>query len=546
MNNHIQTHLFTKHLPWYLYPHVACWTCKVNAGTLQKLKTEHSDCDTTFTNNRMKDWTGRAVGFLFHLAKQFGCQTPHELLQLVVDRKLYVELQQPKVIDSSVVYLNQVDSYLSLTPVKEHPLKPPTMPSDLLSVGLLMILVKQLPETKQLPLVLYNLKTRPNGEVIRDQAMPALGRQVEGIPKQVLDSHFHYTCLLDCHNKDLGRIYRSMLEKLVAPGVLCEDVRGSVSNMVFPKCRAALPTLLQDNRMKLRFTVGYHPKDSTPVDSAWLKSVAGNPLVVGIGECGLDVSDYQNSSPLSSSRAVETQKASLRAQAKVAKETNLVLVLHLRGKDQDLTSFSDVHRMAQHELQEILPSHHPIYLHSFVGTKDDIRQWTKMFPGIVFGVSAVVDKHPHLRQTYKEAGVLSQMLPETDAPYLLPKDVRQKLSGNRNSPHLLPSNINMVARWYNLPTLALTSYFVASANLFWQTVKEEEIAPSSTGPTSPITGQNTTPPSSGPTSPIIGLEGAGIVQDVQDAQDESTEEASLPKENVEQQVQEGTAMDTSV
>ena len=83
MNNHIQTHLFTKHL------HVAC------------------------------PWTGRAVGFLFHLAKQFDYQTPHELLQLVVDRKLYVELQQSKVSDSSVVYLNQVDSYLGLTPVKQ-------------------------------------------------------------------------------------------------------------------------------------------------------------------------------------------------------------------------------------------------------------------------------------------------------------------------------------------------------------------------------------------------------------------------------------------
>src|SRR2546422_5566161 len=71
-------------------------------------------------------------------------------------------------------------------------------------------------------------------------------------------------------------------------------------------------------------TVGLHPHDAVRFEAEWdgLRRLAGAERVVGVGETGFDLY-YRHSEP-------DDQERAFRAQLRLARETDLALVIHSR------------------------------------------------------------------------------------------------------------------------------------------------------------------------------------------------------------------------
>jgi TatD DNase family protein len=170
-------------------------------------------------------------------------------------------------------------------------------------------------------------------------------------------------------------------------------------------------------------TVGVHPHEARFVDNALLDKIrawAKDEKVVAIGETGLDY-HYDNSPR-------EKQREVFRAHLKIARETNLPVVIHVREADADAI--------------EILKEERPerAVLHCYSGSAELLELASEM--GIYISIAGPV--------TFKKALELKEavrrvpdelLLLETDAPYLAPVPKR----GKRNEPEYLINTAREVA-----------------------------------------------------------------------------------------------------
>jgi TatD DNase family protein len=152
-----------------------------------------------------------------------------------------------------------------------------------------------------------------------------------------------------------------------------------------------------------------------------VKKAALSGQLVAIGETGLDYF-YEHSNR-------ETQKEFLIRYFALAKEVKLPLVFHCRDAFQDLFDLADRHYAAGKAI-----------LHCFTGGIEEARGvlergWLLSISGI-----ATFKKSEALRDVIKMVP-LSQMVVETDTPYLAP----QKRRGERNEPAFMVETVELIA-----------------------------------------------------------------------------------------------------
>lgn len=160
-------------------------------------------------------------------------------------------------------------------------------------------------------------------------------------------------------------------------------------------------------------TVGVHPhhakywKDS---DSERIKQlIQSSNKVVALGEIGLDY-HYDNSPR-------DVQRNVCEVQLALAKELELPAVIHNRDSIADLMQIMD--RMKPQKA----------VLHCCTEKWEDVSEWVKRGYFLSFTGIATYPKSEEIRRTIRECP-LSQMMIETDAPYLAPVPHR----GKRNEP----------------------------------------------------------------------------------------------------------------
>lgn len=179
-------------------------------------------------------------------------------------------------------------------------------------------------------------------------------------------------------------------------------------------------------------TAGVHPHHasewSTEIAST-LRRLAEKPEVVAIGECGLDFN--RNLS------AHEQQEYSFDAQLALAAELNMPVFLHCR----------EAHARFAAVLAPWLPKLPGAVIHCFTGTRDELEACLGM--GLSVGITGwVCDERRGLE--LRELLPLipaDRLLLETDAPYLLPRDMRPRPTSRRNEPCFLPHIVHQVATW---------------------------------------------------------------------------------------------------
>ncbi|AOU98724.1 hydrolase TatD [Acidihalobacter yilgarnensis] len=178
-------------------------------------------------------------------------------------------------------------------------------------------------------------------------------------------------------------------------------------------------------------TVGVHPHravtwgDST---AATLRALANeHPKVRAIGEAGLDFNrDY---SPR------EVQEHVFESQLELAIELGLPAFLHEREAHDRFIAILRHHR---DRLSRVV-------VHCFTGNEDELTAYLDL--DLHIGITGwICDERRghHLREFIRRIPS-DRLMIETDAPYLLPRDMRPKPHSRRNEPAYLPHILQAVA-----------------------------------------------------------------------------------------------------
>ncbi len=177
-------------------------------------------------------------------------------------------------------------------------------------------------------------------------------------------------------------------------------------------------------------TAGVHPHHAHEYDDATdalLRELAAAPEVKAVGETGLDY--YRNYSPHAA------QIAAFERQLAIAVDSGKPLFLHQRDAHADFLACLDPVRDRIGR----------VVVHCFTGEREELTAYLDR--GWYIGITGwICDERRglHLRELVKHIPA-DRLMIETDAPYLLPRDLHPKPSHRRNEPMYLAHICTAVA-----------------------------------------------------------------------------------------------------
>lgn len=177
-------------------------------------------------------------------------------------------------------------------------------------------------------------------------------------------------------------------------------------------------------------TAGIHPheaREATPAALDELRALARDPVVRAIGECGLDY-DRMFSPQADQERAFAQQLA-------LAAELQLPVFLHERA--------------AHDRFLAILREHRPrlarAVVHCFTGTQAELDAYLAL--DLHIGITGWIcdDRRGVALRALIPRIPPDRLMIETDAPFLLPRDLASRAPQRRNEPAFLPHVLTAVA-----------------------------------------------------------------------------------------------------
>jgi TatD DNase family protein len=195
-------------------------------------------------------------------------------------------------------------------------------------------------------------------------------------------------------------------------------------------------------------TAGVHPHHAADFDehtAAALRSLLRNPAFVAVGECGLDF--FRDYSPR------PAQRRAFEAQLELAAALGKPVFLHQRDAHDEFVAL----------LGPVRDRLAGGVAHCFTGGPTELTAYLDL--DLYVGVTGwVCDER---RGSELRAAVphipLARLLIETDAPYLLPRDLTPKPQSRRNEPQFLAHVLERVAALRNEPVDALAAATTANA-----------------------------------------------------------------------------------
>lgn len=201
---------------------------------------------------------------------------------------------------------------------------------------------------------------------------------------------------------------------------------------------------------KMFASIGIHPQEfaeSTLVvdlDASVeaLRSLAINKKVVAIGECGLEYYVHGKGKPITEEQK-DRQKTGFLAQIELAKECNLPLIVHSRGKTGESDVYEDIFAMLSEHVKDT-----PTILHCYMGDTMVTKKFLTL-PNVYFSFTgnitypikkAVVGTKDDLTEVVKHIP-LDRIFTETDCPFLTPQSKR----GERNEPAYVSEVVAKIA-----------------------------------------------------------------------------------------------------
>lgn len=230
----------------------------------------------------------------------------------------------------------------------------------------------------------------------------------------LVDSHCH----LDFPDFDVDR--DAVVMRAREAGI---DVMVTISTRVrqFPALKA-----MASRYERIYCSIGTHPHhadEELDVTADDLVGIAEDPMVVAIGEAGLDY-HYDNAPR-------EAQEEGFRRHIAAARMTQLPLVIHARDADEDMAKILE---------EEMGKGAFPAILHCFSSGRELARVGVEL--GLYVSFSGILTfKNSTELRAIAEGIPSERLLVETDAPYLAPVPHR----GRRNEPAYVAETAKVLA-----------------------------------------------------------------------------------------------------
>lgn len=224
--------------------------------------------------------------------------------------------------------------------------------------------------------------------------------------------------------------FRGDLDSVLARAAAAGITRMIVTGTSPDASRAALG-LSHRHPGRLYATAGVHPHHASELTTAvepGLAALLSEPAVVAAGECGLDF--FRDFSPR------PDQRHAFEVQLRLAAEAGKPVFLHQRDAHSEFTATL---RACMHEIRGGVA-------HCFTGGPAELDAYLEL--GLHIGITGwVCDERrgQALREAVPRVP-LDRLLLETDAPYLLPRDLGIKVHARRNEPAFLPHILATIAR----------------------------------------------------------------------------------------------------
>ena len=227
-------------------------------------------------------------------------------------------------------------------------------------------------------------------------------------------------------SKSFGRDLPSVIERAAAAGVDTLVVTGTSLAV----SRAAADLTARPAPAALYATAGVHPHHAVEAKGDWLaelRALAGRPRVVALGECGLDFN--RNFSPQAD------QIRCFHAQLELAATLRLPVFLHERDAHDTFTGILREHR----------PSLRGAVVHCFTGTRAQLDAYLAL--DLHVGITGWICDERRGRDLVAAAPAIpaDRLMIETDAPYLLPRNMPSAPRDRRNEPAFLPHVLRALA-----------------------------------------------------------------------------------------------------
>jgi TatD DNase family protein len=256
---------------------------------------------------------------------------------------------------------------------------------------------------------------------------------------------------------DIGANLTSKSFQRDLPAVIARAVAAGVDTMVvtgttLDDSRRAADLAAHPSDAALYATAGVHPHHAAAVSGDWvgtLRALATRPRMVAVGECGLDFN--RNLSPR------EDQIRCFEAQLALAAELRLPVFLHERDAHDTFAAVLREHRRALAAA----------VIHCFTGTRAEMEAYLAL--DLHVGITGwICDERRgvHLRELVPAIPGARLMI-ETDAPYLLPRDMPSLPKDRRNEPAFLPYVLAAVARARGESPAATEATTTATARAFF-------------------------------------------------------------------------------
>jgi len=197
-------------------------------------------------------------------------------------------------------------------------------------------------------------------------------------------------------------------------------------------------------------TAGVHPHhaaDLTTDTLPALQELARDARVVAVGECGLDY--FRDFSPR------DLQRRAFGWQIELAKATGKPLFLHQRDAHEDFIAI-----LKQHGVTNGVA-------HCFTGAERERDAYLEQ--GLHIGITGWINDERrglHLREVVKRIPA-DRLMIETDAPYLMPRDIRPAPKTRRNEPQYLPYVVRAIASARGETAWSVAAASTAAARRFF-------------------------------------------------------------------------------
>jgi TatD DNase family protein len=228
--------------------------------------------------------------------------------------------------------------------------------------------------------------------------------------------------LIDIGSNLTHSSFAADLDQVIGRAVAAGVARQMVTGTDFASSRAAADLAARHPRM-LWSTAGLHPHHAAsfePALSLQLEELLALPQVAAVGECGLDY--YRDLAPR------PKQRAAFIAQLEIAARTGKPVFLHQRDAHADFTAILSEHRAALRGG----------VAHCFTEGPAELEAYLSL--DLSIGITGWVcdERRGGALRTAVPRIPRQKLMLETDAPYLLPRNLTPKPKSRRNEPAYLP------------------------------------------------------------------------------------------------------------